>query len=186
MKTIALLMFSLALASAQMPEDGNVTFNTIQHKPLREWGAKFFGKNPVGNGPEAEFIFRQVLGDFSAMELDLGSTVLRGGGDHTAPSLSMRREGQGLFIAALPMGGTLSLYRRVGSEKREWLRISYAGIQVADVDGNLQQAFNGKIRPGCSAVVTEGLITGEDCGAALLRATEINYGSKTILRKASK
>lgn len=110
---------------------------------------------------------RTVEGDPSAVEFWMGSAdvVLRSKGDRTAPALSMRNDGQGVYLSVLKGGATLSLYKRVApTEMREWLRISYAGIRIADETGDLKRAFTGRIRPGCAAIVNEGIITGEDCG----------------------
>lgn len=110
---------------------------------------------------------KTVDGDPSAVEFWMGSAdvVLRSKGDRTAPALSMRNDGQGFYLAVLKGGATLSLYKRVApTETREWLRLSYGGIRVADETGEMRRAFTGRIRPGCAAIVNEGIVTGEDCG----------------------
>ena len=112
------------------------------------------------------FEWQKVKGDPEAIQLqDHNETIkLRSGGTQTAPALSMRTpHGQGFYLAALPAGAVLSMYRRQNGEAREWLRISYSGIEVADEHGDFRQAFTGKIAPGCAAVVTEGIVTGRDC-----------------------
>jgi len=107
------------------------------------------------------------IGD--AQELgDAAETItLRAGGTVLAPSISLRNNGQAFFLAALKFGAIMSLYRREPwntGEMREWLRLSYSGIEV-EHEGQMKQAFSGKIRAGCAAVVAHGLIVGEDCGA---------------------
>lgn len=167
MKIIILLMFSLALASAQETSSSTGT-GTISYvvKPQRHWTATFYGES-LGN-PEASATIRQVEDDYSSVEIDLGGTVLRGAGKVKAPFLSLQREAnkQGVFLAALPFGGTFSLYRKDSyGNHREFIRMSYGGIQVAKDDGDLQETFTGEIDPNCRPVVVKGLVVGQNCAA---------------------
>lgn len=159
MKIIILLAFSLVLSSAQ--ETQIATTNQI--KPVREWTVGFTGQTP---NIQAIATFRQLEDDIDTIELDLRGAVLRGGGARKAPSLSLRKQdnGQGFYVAALPFGGTLSLYRKDSyGNHREFIRMSYGGIQVAKDDGDLQETFTGSINPGCSPIVVKGLIVGQEC-----------------------
>jgi len=160
-------------------------------KPTRKWSIAFYGRldaNLRDAKPEAQLDVKQADQDYNALELDLGGMQIRGKGKQLVPAISMRSinqdgttDSQGFHLATLSHGASMSLYRRkgfFGPEMQEWLRISYAGIKVADPEsGELKPAFTGRIRPGCSAVVIEGIITGEECPPEALADTKLYINS---------